>query len=69
MLLAGRRELKVRGAPVVNSAAVALKAAEMWIGIRRLTGVEPSRISSFPLAPPGAIADFRRLVAQGRDKG
>jgi allantoin racemase len=63
-----RREigLTIGHAPVVNCVAVALKAAEAWIRINQLTGLEPSRGPSFAIAPPGAIADFRRFVAQGR---
>jgi Asp/Glu/hydantoin racemase len=69
LLLARERGLVVDRAPVVNCAAVALKAAEMGIGLHRLNGIEPSRGPSFALAPPRAIEDFRNFVARGRRDG
>ncbi|MGH6990387.1 MAG: aspartate/glutamate racemase family protein [Stellaceae bacterium] len=69
LLLARERGFKIGHAPVVNCAAVALKAAEMWVALHRLDGIEPSRGPSFALAPPRAVADFRQLVAEGRRDG
>jgi hypothetical protein len=69
LLLARERGLSVGHAPVVNCAAVALKSAEMWIGLHRLNGIEPSRGPSFALAPKRAIDDFRSFVARGLRDG
>jgi Asp/Glu/hydantoin racemase len=69
LLLARERGLAVGHAPVVNCAAVALKSAEMWSGLHRLDGIEPSRGPSFALAPKRAIDDFRRFVARGLRDG
>lgn len=66
LLLGGEFGLTVGHAPVVNCAAVALKTAEMWVDLRRLNGLEPSRGPSFALAPERARADFRAFVAAGR---
>ena len=66
LLLRDENGLTVGHAPVVNSVAVTLKATEAWVRIRDLTGLEPSRGPSFALAPPGAIADFRDVLARGR---
>jgi allantoin racemase len=65
LLLAREQGLTVGHAPVVNCASVALKSAEMWVSLRRLDGIEPSRGPSFALAPPRAVADFRSFVARG----
>jgi allantoin racemase len=69
LLLAREHGLVVRRAPVVNCAAVALKNAEMWIGLHKLNGIEPSRGPSFALAPPRAIEDFRNFVARASRDG
>jgi hypothetical protein len=66
LLLCRARGYKVGHAPVVNCAAVALKAAEMTVALHRLDGIEPSRGPSFSLAPERAVADFRGFVARGR---
>ena len=66
LLLCRRGGYKVRHAPVVNCASVALKTAEMAVALHRLEGLEPSRGPSFALAPERAIADFRQLIARGR---
>ena len=66
LLLARERGLTVGHAPVVNCASAALKSAELWVALHRLDGLEPSRGPSFALAPPRAVADFRRYVARGR---
>jgi allantoin racemase len=69
-LLFGReRGLKVGHAPVVNCAAVALKAAEMAVALAQLTGIEPSRGPCYASAPKRAISDFRDFVARGRQDG
>jgi allantoin racemase len=66
LLLTQEIGLLVGHAPVVSCAAVALKQAEMWVRLHRLTGLGPSRGPSFAQAPPQAIEDFRRLAASGR---
>jgi allantoin racemase len=66
LLLCRKGGYKVRHAPVVNCASVALKTAEMAVALHRLEGLEPSRGPSFALAPERAIADFRKFVARGR---
>ncbi|MBM3679404.1 MAG: hypothetical protein FJW96_16250 [Actinobacteria bacterium] len=69
LLLRKEHGLTVGHAPVVNCVAVTLKAAEAWVRVQALTGLEPSRGPSFALAPPGAVEDFRRFVAHGREGG
>jgi allantoin racemase len=66
LLLCRKGGYKIRHAPVVNCASVALKTAEMAVALHRLEGLEPSRGPSFALAPERAIADFRQLIARGR---
>jgi allantoin racemase len=66
LLLCRKGGYKIRHAPVVNCASVALKTAEMAVALHHLEGLEPSRGPSFALAPERAIADFRRLIARGR---
>ena len=66
LLLCRKGGYRVRHAPVVNCASVALKTAEMAVALHRLEGLEPSRGPSFALAPERAIADFRQFVARGR---
>jgi allantoin racemase len=64
-LLIGREHgLKIGHAPVVNCAAIALKSAEMWVQLRELNGVEPSRGPSFRRASAVARSDFRALFAR-----
>jgi allantoin racemase len=67
LLLRHERGLCVGHAPVVNCVAVTLKTAEAWVRVRVLTGLEPSRGPSFTRATPGAVTDFRALVARGRN--
>jgi Asp/Glu/hydantoin racemase len=67
LLLAGERGFSVRGAPVVNSVAVALKQTETAVRLRELTGIGPSRGPSFAAAPSEAVEDFRRLLRDGRE--
>lgn len=69
LLLSRQRGYRIAHAPVVNTASVTLKAAEMLVTLHRLDGIEPSRGPSFALAPERAIADFRRFVAEGRQDG
>lgn len=68
LLLCGEHAFKIEHAPVINCAAVGLKSAEMWVQLRRLNGLEPSRGPSFALAPDRAREDFKRLVREGRDR-
>ncbi len=66
LLLRRERGLTVGHAPVVNCVAAVLASAELWVKLRRSTGLEPSRGPSFALAPPGAVEDFRTFVREGR---
>ncbi|MEI2384448.1 aspartate/glutamate racemase family protein [Breoghania sp. JC706] len=66
LLVGGEHGFTVGHAPVVNCAAVALKSAEMWVQLKALNGLEPSRGPSFALAPDQAVDDFRKLVREGR---
>ncbi len=66
LLVGGEHGFTVGHAPVVNCAAVGLKSAEMWVQLRRLNGLAPSRGPSFALAPQRARDDFRRLLREGR---
>jgi Asp/Glu/hydantoin racemase len=66
LLFAREHGLCVGQAPVVNSVAVGLKATEMAIRLRRITGLEPSRGPSFALAPDVAVEDFRASAGGGR---
>ncbi|MFC3219472.1 aspartate/glutamate racemase family protein [Tianweitania populi] len=65
LLIGGEPGFVVGYAPVVNCAAVALKSAEMWVQLRALSGLEPSRGPSFALANERAKADFRQAAAHG----
>ncbi|MFO1167965.1 MAG: aspartate/glutamate racemase family protein [Rhodoblastus sp.] len=62
LLIGGERGFRVGRAPVVNCAAVALKSAEMWVQLRALNDLEPSRGPSFALANEQAKQDFRALL-------
>ncbi|MDE2361831.1 MAG: hypothetical protein KGM42_04060 [Hyphomicrobiales bacterium] len=64
LLIGGEHGFCVERAPVVNCAAVALKSAEMWVQLRALNGVEPSRGPSFAHANAQAREDFRSLLAR-----
>ncbi|MGI6247518.1 MAG: aspartate/glutamate racemase family protein [Pseudochelatococcus sp.] len=66
LLISREHGFTVGRAPVLNSAAVALKSAEMWVQLHRLNGIEPSRGPGFARTPERAKADFRALVAHGR---
>jgi Asp/Glu/hydantoin racemase len=63
LLVASERGYRIGHAPVINCASAALKAAEMWLQLRALDGVEPSRGRSFALAPERAKADFQAMLA------
>jgi hypothetical protein len=56
-LLSGLR--RVDGAPVIDGTAISVKAAEMAVKLRRLTGLTVSRVSEFRLAPPEVIEGWR----------
>jgi len=62
LLVATERGYRIGHAPVVNCAAVGLKAAEMWGSLRALDGLEPSRGPAFALAPERAKADFQAML-------
>jgi hypothetical protein len=62
LLVASERAYRIGHAPVVNCASVGLKSAEMWLQLRALDGVEPSRGPSFALAPERAKDDFQGMV-------
>jgi allantoin racemase len=47
MLLAEDKDLDTGGALILNGLAVAVKAAEMAVDLRRAVGMEPSRMSTF----------------------
>lgn len=64
LLIASERGFRIGHAPVVNCAAVALKSAEMWVQLRRLNGLEPSRGPSYALANQRSRQDFRALVSR-----
>jgi len=65
LLIGGERGFTVKHAPVVDCAAVALKSAEMWVQLRALSGIEPSRGPSFALAGEQAKEDFLQLARNG----
>jgi allantoin racemase len=64
LLVGGERGFRIGRAPVVNCAAVALKSAEMWMQLRALNDLEPSRGPSFTLADAQAREDFRGLLVR-----
>ncbi|MBP1849611.1 aspartate/glutamate racemase family protein [Rhizobium halophytocola] len=66
LLIGSEHGLCFGHAPVINCAAVALKAAEMQVKLCALNGLQPSRGPFCAKAPRQAIEDFRRLVANGR---
>lgn len=66
LLISGEQSYRIGGVPVVNCAAIALKSAEMWLQLHRMTGLEPNRTSSFFLASKEARKDFQDLVARSR---
>lgn len=66
LLISGKQSYRIGGIPVVNCAAIALKSAEMWLQLHQMTGLEPNRASSFPLASEEARKDFQDLVLRSR---
>jgi allantoin racemase len=52
MLLARAGVSEVDGVPVLDAVAATVKAAEMMVGLRRATGVRPSRRGYFQAKPP-----------------
>ena len=68
LLFAREHGFAIGGAPVVNCVAVGLKEVETAVKLRVLTGLGPSRGPSFAPAPPEAVEDFRRFIAEGRPR-
>jgi Asp/Glu/hydantoin racemase len=66
LLVGGEFGFKVLHAPVINTAAVALKSAEMDVRLKKLNGIEVSRGPFCSLANEHAVEDFRNFVANGR---
>ncbi len=58
LLFAGLRGHEVDGAPVINGIPIAVKATEMAVKLRRLTGLGVSRASDYVKAPPHVIEEF-----------
>ncbi len=60
MLFAAEPGAQVDGAPVVNGIAVVVKAAEMAVKLRRLTGLGPSRLpaSGYALPDQKTLTEF-----------
>ena len=58
LLLAGERGLTVDGAPVLNGVAAAVAMCEAAIRLHRLDGTGPSRVGTFALPSPAALAEF-----------
>jgi Asp/Glu/hydantoin racemase len=56
MLMSGLKQ--VRGAPVIDGTAIAVKMAEVAVKLRRMTGLGVSRVGEFAKAPPHVIAEF-----------
>lgn len=65
LLISDERDFKIGNVPVLNSVAVALKAAEFWAQLRSLNGIEPSRGPSFAMASPEVRRGFRSFVDRG----
>lgn len=66
LLLGSEHGLRIGHAPVVNCAAVTLMQAETMVRLHRLSGLDVARGSFCSFAPEVAIADFRKLVREGR---
>lgn len=59
MLLFSRfHDHQIEGAPVVNGIPIALKIAEMAVKLKRLTGLNVSRVSDFIQPPQNIIDEF-----------
>jgi allantoin racemase len=62
LLVASERSFCIGHAPVVNCASIGLKSAEMWVQLRGLDGIGPSRGPAFARAPERAKADFQAML-------
>ncbi|MBS1888693.1 MAG: hypothetical protein JSU06_16040 [Actinobacteria bacterium] len=62
LLSAGERRFRVGEAVVLNPIAVALRAAETAVWLRRQDGTEASRAGAFAKPPPAAVEELRALV-------
>lgn len=49
---------EIDGAPVINGIPIAVKMAEMAVGLKALTGQGVSRVSDYAKAPPHVIEEF-----------
>jgi allantoin racemase len=58
MALATRRNLTIGGARVIDVVAVGFKSAETAVKLRRITGIEASRRSTFVKPSPEALDEF-----------
>jgi allantoin racemase len=58
MALATERNLTIGGARVIDIVAVAVAYAEAAVKLHRITGIEPSRRSTFVKPSPEALEDF-----------
>ena len=58
MLFRDESCFRVGGAPVVNNLVVAAKHAEFAVELRRLTGIEASRVLAFVKPSPEALEEF-----------
>ncbi|HTR87251.1 MAG TPA: aspartate/glutamate racemase family protein [Reyranella sp.] len=58
LLFAREAPFLIDGVPVLNGIAVAAKAAEMALALRKITGVSISRRGTYAKAPPDAIREF-----------
>jgi Asp/Glu/hydantoin racemase len=58
LLFAALHGHAVAGAPVINGIPIVVKAAEMAVRLRRLTGLGVSRTADFVKAPPHVIEEF-----------
>ncbi|HUI58868.1 MAG TPA: aspartate/glutamate racemase family protein [Steroidobacteraceae bacterium] len=58
LLLDQERVRTIAGAPVLNGLPVLVRMAEMAVQMRRLCGLEASRLADFKLPPPDVIEEF-----------
>ena len=63
MASAHEKGFEIDGVPIVPSVLIALEWAQMTTRINQVSGVRPSRRSTFRPAPPEAIADFLGIVS------
>jgi len=59
LLFSELKHHNVTGAPVINGIPIVVKMAETAVRLRRLTGLEVSRVSDFVKPPPEVIEEFR----------